>query len=136
MLRFPNLSPVNLSAKATLLYLCICIVYLHVRDLWTLLFRSWYHFLFKNIALVGSICKFDQTVFVYLCICVFVFSYLVSWRHELSENVWVEGTLRLEYGKSGIYNNNRLPAEEKEEEKEKEKSLSISLRAPFWEAET
>ena len=43
----------------------------------------------------------------------------MSWRHELSENVWVEGTLRLEYGKSGIYNNNRLPAEEKEKEKEK-----------------
>ena len=51
-------------------YLCICIVYLHVRDLWTLLFRSWYHLLFKNIALVGSICKFDQTVFVYLYLCI------------------------------------------------------------------
>ena len=45
----------------------------------------------------------------------------MSWRHELSENVWVEGTLRLEYGKSGIYNNNRLPAEKKEEKEEKEK---------------
>ena len=45
----------------------------------------------------------------------------MSWRHELSENVWVEGTLRLEYGKSGIYKNNRLPAEEKEEKEEKEK---------------
>ena len=31
----------------------------------------------KNIALVGSICKFDQTVFVYLCVCVLVFVYLV-----------------------------------------------------------
>ena len=46
---------------------------------------------------------------------------LGSWRHELSENVWVEGTLRLECGKSGIYNNNRLPAEKKEEKEEKEK---------------
>ena len=44
----------------------------------------------------------------------------MSWRDELSENVWVEGTLRLEYGKAGIYNSNRLPAE-KEEKKEKKK---------------
>ena len=57
-------------------YLCICIVYLHVRDMGTLFLRSSYHFLFKNIALVVSICKSDQTVFVYLCICVFVFVYL------------------------------------------------------------
>ena len=48
----------------------------------------------------------------------------MSWRDELSENVWVEGTLRLEYGKSGIYNSNRLPAEKKKE-KEKEKKLKI-----------
>ena len=45
----------------------------------------------------------------------------MSWRDELSENVWVEGTLRLEYGKSGIYNSNRLPAEKEEKEKKKEK---------------
>ena len=46
----------------------------------------------------------------------------MSWCHELSENVWVEGTLRLEYGKAGIYNSNRLPAEKEEKEKkEKEK---------------
>ena len=57
-------------------YLCICIVYLHVRDMGTLFLGSSYHFLFKNIALVVSICKSDQTVFVYLCICVFVFVYL------------------------------------------------------------
>ena len=38
----------------------------------------------------------------------------MSWRDELSENVWVDGTLRLEYGKSGIYNSNRLPAEKEE----------------------
>ena len=44
----------------------------------------------------------------------------MSWRDELSENVWVEGTLRLEYGKAGIYNSYRLPAE-KEEKKEKKK---------------
>ena len=43
----------------------------------------------------------------------------MSWRDELSENVWVEGTLRLEYGKSGIYNNNRLPAEKKKKKKKK-----------------
>ena len=54
-------------------YLCICIVYLHVRHLGILFLMSWCNFLWKNIALVGSICKFDQTVFVYLCICVFVF---------------------------------------------------------------
>ena len=45
----------------------------------------------------------------------------MSWRHELSENVWVEGTLRLEYGKSGIYNSNRLPAEKKKKKKKKKK---------------
>ena len=45
----------------------------------------------------------------------------MSWRDELSENVWVEGTLRLEYGKAGIYNSNRLPAEKEEKKKEKEK---------------
>ena len=45
----------------------------------------------------------------------------MSWRDELSENVWVEGTLRLEYGKSGIYNSNRLPAEKEEKKEKKEK---------------
>ena len=59
-------------------YLCICIVYLHVRDMGTLFLRSSYHFLFKNIALVVSICKSDQTVFVYLCICVFVLCICMS----------------------------------------------------------
>ena len=51
----------------------------------------------------------------------------MSWRDELSENVWVEGTLRLEYGKSGIYNSNRLPAkkEKKEEKEEKEEKKKI-----------
>ena len=50
----------------------------------------------------------------------------MSWCHELSENVCVEGTLRLEYGKSGIYNSNRLPAEKEEKEKkEKEKIPGI-----------
>ena len=39
------------------------------------------------------------------------FQQQVGWGTRL-ENVWVEGTLRLEYGKSGIYNNNRLPGEE------------------------
>ena len=43
----------------------------------------------------------------------------MSWRDELSENVWVEGTLRLEYGKARIYNSNRLPA------KKEEKNLKI-----------
>ena len=56
-------------------YLCICIVYLHVRDLGTLFLRSWYHFLFKNIAHVRGISKFYPNcifvfVFVYLCICI------------------------------------------------------------------
>ena len=46
-------------------------------------------------------------------------------RHELSENVLVEGTLRLEYGKSGNYNDNCLPGKKekkKKEKKEKEKN--------------
>ena len=36
--------------------------------------------------------------------------------------MWVEGTLRLEYGKSGIYNNNCLPAEKKKKKKEEEEN--------------
>ena len=60
-------------------------MYLHVRDVWTLLLRSWYHFLLKNIALVGSICKFDQTVFVYLCICICVFGPLTFLLDQFDE---------------------------------------------------
>ena len=33
----------------------------------------------------------------------------------------------LEYGKSGIYNNNRLPAEKKKEEEEEEKARDRSV---------
>ena len=55
----------------------------------------------------------------------------MSWRDELSENVWVGGTLRLEYGKSGIYNSNRLPAKkEKKEKKEKEKENTRDRSVP------
>ena len=71
-------------------YLCIFIVYLHVRHLGILFLMSWYNFLWKNIALVGSICKFDQTVFVYLCVCVFVFVYLVpqdSYKTNLAKKI-------------------------------------------------
>ena len=50
-------------------------------------------------------------------------------RHELSENVLVEGTLRLEYGKSGIYDNNRLPAKKKKKEKEKEEKENTRDRS-------
>merc|ERR1711963_874669 len=63
-------------------YLCICafiFVYLKVRQPGTLFPRPSYHYLFKNIANVMSICNFDQCcicVFAYLCICVFVFVYL------------------------------------------------------------
>ena len=62
------------------LYLCICVlvfVYLNVRHLGTLFLRSSYHYLFKNIAHVRSICNFDRScicVFVYLCICICVFA--------------------------------------------------------------
>ena len=63
-----------------MLYLCICVfvfVYLQVKHPATLFLRSWYHYLFKNIAHVMSICNFDQCcicVFVYLCICICVFA--------------------------------------------------------------
>ena len=63
-----------------MLYLCICVfvfVYLQVRHPGTLFLRSSYHYLFKNIAHVMSICTFDQCcicVFVYLCICICVFA--------------------------------------------------------------
>ena len=46
-------------------------VYLDVRHSGTLFLRSSYHYLFKNIAHVRSICKFDPN-----CICVFVYLYL------------------------------------------------------------
>merc|ERR1711944_170016 len=55
-------------------YLCICVfifVYLKVTQPETLFLRSSYHYLFKNISHVMSICNFDQC-----CICVFVFVYL------------------------------------------------------------
>ena len=52
-----------------------------------------------------------------------------SYYHKLSENVWVEGTLRLEYGKSGIYNSNRLPAEKKKKKKKKEKKENTRDRS-------
>ena len=55
----------------------------------------------------------------------------MSWRDELSENVWVEGTLRLEYGKAGIYNSNRLPAEKKEKKKEKKEKIPGIGRYPM-----
>ena len=51
------------------LYLCICVVvfvYLLVTHSGTLFLRSSYHNLFKNIAHVRPICKFDPN-----CICVF-----------------------------------------------------------------
>ena len=66
--------------EAVFVYLCICVfvfVYLHVRHLGTLFLRSSYHYLFKNIAHVRSICNFDRScicVFVYLCICICVFA--------------------------------------------------------------
>ena len=44
--------------------------------------------------------------------------------------MWVEGTLRLEYGKSGIYNNNRLSAEEEEKEKEKKEENTRDRSVP------
>merc|ERR1711963_1272227 len=61
-------------------YLRICVfvfVYLQVRHPGTLFLKSSYHYLFKNIAHVMSICTFDQCsicVFVYLCICICVFA--------------------------------------------------------------
>ena len=75
------------------LYLCICVfvcVYLDVRHLGTLFLRSSYHLLFKNVSHHGSFQSVSkclillptnhkrvwQTVFVYLCICVFVCVYL------------------------------------------------------------
>ena len=43
--------------------------------------------------------------------------------------MWVKGTLRLEYGKSGIYNNNCLPAKEKEKKKKKKKEKNTRDRS-------
>ena len=63
--------------EAVFVYLCICVVvfvYLHVRHLVTLFLRSSYHCLFKNIAHVRSICKFDPN-------CIRVFVYLCTWEH-------------------------------------------------------
>ena len=74
--------------------LCICVfIFLHldVRHLETLFLRSSYHYLFKNIAHVRSICNFDRS-----CICVFVYLHVRhlgslfsrSVYHYLSENIW------------------------------------------------
>ena len=56
---------------------------------------------------------------------------IICTRPVHPENVWVEGTLRLEYGKSGIYNNNRLPAKEKKKEKKKKKKIPGIGRYPM-----
>ena len=57
---------------------CICVfVYFHARHLGTLFLRSSHHFLFKNITLVWSNCKFYPS-----CICVFVYLYLCIWSHH------------------------------------------------------
>ena len=56
------------------MYLHVCVfvfVYLRVRHSGTLILRSSYHYLLKNIAYVGPICNFDPN-----CICVFVLVYL------------------------------------------------------------
>merc|ERR1711963_93991 len=63
--------------NAVFAYLCICVfvfVYLQVRHPGTMFLRSSYHYLFKNIAHVMSICNFGQAVFLYLCICICVFA--------------------------------------------------------------
>ena len=66
---------------------CICVfVYFHARHLGTLFLRSSHHFLSKNITLVWSNCKNCKKLHkiakncnkLYLCICVFVFVYLVT----------------------------------------------------------
>ena len=44
--------------------------------------------------------------------------------------VWVEGTLRLEYGKSGIYNSNCLPAEKKKKEKKEKEENTWDRSVP------
>ena len=62
----------------------VCVfVYFHARHLGTLFLRSSHHFLFKNITLVWSNCKFYPS-----CICVFVYLYLCicmsnTWKHCL-----------------------------------------------------
>jgi len=56
------------------LYSRICVfafMYLHIRHSGTLFLRSSYHYLFKNITYV------KQTVFVYLCICIYVFAHQI-----------------------------------------------------------
>ena len=67
-----------------MLYLRICVfvfVYLQVRHPGTLFLRSSYHYLFKNIAHVMSICNFDQC-----CICVFVHLYLCICKSDNREH--------------------------------------------------
>ena len=67
-----------------MLYLCICVfvfVYLQVRHPRTLFLMSSYHYLFKNIAHVTSICNFDQC-----CICVFVYLYLCICKSDTQEH--------------------------------------------------
>ena len=52
-----------------------------------------------------------------------------SSHHELSENVWIEGSLRPEYGKSGFENENSFLAEEEEERKKEKKEENTRDRS-------
>ena len=89
-----------------MLYLHICVfvfVYLQVRHQGPLFLRSFYHYLFKNIAHVMCICDFDQyylCVFVYLCIYIFVF------ESQTARNIVSEALLPLpfqKYSKCNVY---------------------------------
>merc|ERR1711963_941594 len=87
--------------NAVFMYLGTCVfvfVYLQVRHQGTLFLRSSYHYLFKNIAHVMSICNFDQgciCVFAYLCICICVFA------SQTPRNIVSEVLLPLPFQKYG-----------------------------------
>ena len=92
--------------NAVFAYLCICVfvfVYLQVRHQGPLFLRSSYHYLFKNIAHVMSICNFDQyciCVFVYLCI------YICVFESQTARNIVSEALLPLpfqKYSKCHVY---------------------------------
>ena len=72
------------------LYLCICKSDTRPGALFL---RSWYHYIFENIAHVMSICNFDQC-----CICIFVYLYLCICK-SATRNIVSEVLLPLPFQK-------------------------------------
>ena len=74
---------------------CICVfVYLHVRHWGILFLRSSYHYLFKNIAHVRSICKFDPNcICVFVCLCILYLYFCICMFDTREYHFWYPWTI-------------------------------------------